>query len=147
MLTSEGNHSMDGEFTDETTIEIGSYGDLMEFSSELRYDAGAKSDNFEWILDLSEVELVLAGQLDSEKDTFRFAFDELSLTTEGETLALNGTYALEPCKKLSLNTKDVTMLEDLDLDDLYDVVMDIADNLEDMMYDLMESIPELEDLM
>jgi len=146
-LTSEGSHTANGEFTDETTIEIGSYGDTMEFTSELRYDANAKSDNFEWILDLSEAELVLAGQLDSEKDTFRFAFEELSLSAEGETLALSGSYALEPCKKLSLNTKDVTMLEDLDLDDLYDVVMDIADNLEDMMYDLIDSIPELEELM
>lgn len=130
-IKSSGNHTMKGgEFTDKTVISYD--GESITFKT--KYDSKAKKDNFSFVMDATEVsnmKFEIEGNLTIGSNSVSMTFDEISLSSYGETLALSGQYILEPVKQVKMPAKQTLTILTMDEDELLDLVWDIQDNIED----------------
>lgn len=149
LVESEGDHTASsGRYTDVTTITVSGGGSAsFELESELEYEPGADSDNFYWSLGCDEFTLVAEGQLTVGKDSLDLTLDNLELESYGESLALEVSYSVGPYEKRETGAGEVLMIADMSQSDLEDLVWDIQSNAEDWIYDLMNEIPALQQLM
>ena len=149
LVESEGDHTADsGRYTDVTTITVSDGGSSFELESELEYEPGADSDNFYWSLQADEFSMVAEGQLTADKDAFSLVLDNLEFQAYGETvLGLELEYSIRPYEKRDTGAPEVLMIADLSSSDLEDLAMDIQGNAESWVYDLMDEIPALQELM
>lgn len=145
VLTSSGDHAAkNGAFTDDTVLEITEYGYTVKISSEFRYAAKEKADNFSWSIDMDGVSIDMEGQLTAKRDAMTLQLDEVELRAYGsKVLVLRVDYAIGPYEK-KVTVKSPVMLADITEDDLMDIVGDIEDNAYEWMEDLMDELPELE---
>ncbi len=147
-VESEGDHTASsGRYTDLTTISYtDSYGSAFTMESELEYDP--KAHDFMWSIQGDGFAMEAEGQLTSSKDAVSLALDNLEFQAYGETmLALEMEYSIRPYEKRETGAAEVTMIGEMSASDLEDLGWEIQDNAQDWVYDLMDKIPALQELM
>lgn len=147
-VESEGDHTASsGRYTDLTTISYtDSYGSAFTMESELEYDP--KAHDFMWSIQGDGFAMEAEGQLTSSKDAVSLALDNLEFQAYGETmLALEMEYSIRPYEKRETGASEVTMIGEMSASDLEDLGWEIQDNAQDWVYDLMDKIPALQELM
>ena len=147
-VKSEGDHTASsGRYTDLTTISYtDSYGSAFTMESELEYDP--KAHDFMWSIQGDGFAMEAEGQLTSSKDAVSLALDNLEFQAYGETmLALEMEYSIRPYEKRETGAAEVTMIGEMSASDLEDLGWEIQDNAQDWVYDLMDKIPALQELM
>lgn len=147
-VESEGDHTASsGRYTDLTTISYtDSYGSAFTMESELEYDP--KAHDFMWSIQGDGFAMEAEGQLTSSKDAVSLALDNLEFQAYGETmLALEIEYSIRPYEKRETGAAEVTMIGEMSASDLEDLGWEIQDNAQDWVYDLMDKIPALQELM
>lgn len=144
-IASTGNHSAsNSQFTDETSITVRDGSDSVKVTSEMTWNAKAKSDNFEWSVKSSGFALKASGNLTASKNSMDLELDKLSVNALGtDYVTLSGSYSVKPYAAPSYSSKSATMLSSMDEDDFEDLYEDILANTRNWMYDLMEEIPEI----
>lgn len=147
-VESEGDHTASsGRYTDLTTISYtDSYGSAFTMESELEYDP--KAHDFMWSIQGDGFAMEAEGQLTSSKDAVSLALDNLEFQAYGETmLGLEMEYSIRPYEKRETGAAEVTMIGEMSASDLEDLGWEIQDNAQDWVYDLMDKIPALQELM
>lgn len=147
-VKSEGDHTASsGRYTDLTTISYtDSYGSAFTMESELEYDP--KAHDFMWSIQGDGFAMEAEGQLTSSKDAVSLALDNLEFQAYGETmLALEMEYSIRPYEKRETGAAEVTMIGEMSASDLEDLGWEIQDNAQNWVYDLMDKIPALQELM
>ena len=147
-VESEGDHTASsGRYTDLTTISYtDSYGSAFTMESELEYDP--KAHDFMWSIQGDGFAMEAEGQLTSSKDAVSLALDNLEFQAYGETmLDLEMEYSIRPYEKRETGAAEVTMIGEMSASDLEDLGWEIQDNAQDWVYDLMDKIPALQELM
>lgn len=147
-VESEGDHTASsGRYTDLTTISYtDSYGSAFTMESELEYDP--KAHDFMWSIQGDGFAMEAEGQLTSSKDAVSLALDNLEFQAYGETmLALEMEYSIRPYEKRETGAAEVNMIGEMSASDLEDLGWEIQDNAQDWVYDLMDKIPALQELM
>lgn len=147
-VESEGDHTASsGRYTDLTTISYtDSYGSAFTMESELEYDP--KAHDFMWSIQGDGFAMEAEGQLTSSKDAVSLALDNLEFQAYGETmLGLEMEYSIRPYEKRETGASEVTMIGEMSASDLEDLGWEIQDNAQDWVYDLMDKIPALQELM
>ena len=147
-VESEGDHTASsGRYTDLTTISYtDSYGSAFTMESELEYDP--KAHDFMWSIQGDGFAMEAEGQLTSSKDAVSLALDNLEFQAYGETmLALEMEYSIRPYEKRETGAAEATMIGEMSASDLEDLGWEIQDNAQDWVYDLMDKIPALQELM
>ncbi len=133
ILSSSGNHAAKGgTFTDETTLQMVSYGYTQEMlSSELSYNTKQRADNFSWDVHADgERILSLEGQLDVGKNSMDLAFDTLEIGNGYASLRFSGSLSVGDYKEAA-KAKKAVMLSDLkDADELMEIGESISENAE-----------------
>ena len=140
IVESTGDHgAKSGVFTDETTVRVGSE----RFTSELRYEPKADKNNFEWEIKMANTaSLTVEGQVTAGKDSLELKLDDVSAKAAGmKVCSLGISCYVGPCKGLTVDAPSLTMLGDMDEEELMELSYDIADNVEDWAYDMMDLIP------
>lgn len=147
-VESEGDHTASsGRYTDLTTISYtDSYGSAFTMESELEYDP--KAHDFMWSIQGDGFAMEAEGQLTSSKDAVSLALDNLEFQAYGETmLGLEMEYSIRPYEKRETGAAEVNMIGEMSASDLEDLGWEIQDNAQDWVYDLMDKIPALQELM
>lgn len=147
-VESEGDHTASsGRYTDLTTISYtDSYGSAFTMESELEYDP--KAHDFMWSIQGDGFAMEAEGQLTSSKDAVSLALDNLEFQAYGETmLGLEMEYSIRPYEKRETGASEVNMIGEMSASDLEDLGWEIQDNAQDWVYDLMDKIPALQELM
>lgn len=150
LVESEGDHTASsGRYTDVTTVTYTRGGSTyFELESELEYEPEANSDNFCWSVRGDGFTVDAKGQLTSSEESLELSLDSLELQTQGQTvLGLEVDYSIRPYEKRETEAARVKMIADLSLGELEDLYEEIQNNAQDWMYDLMDKVPALQDLM
>ncbi len=152
-LTSEGSHTgAGGTYTDETKMTVRSDGERTTvFKSKLSYSPKGKDDNFSWELSLlpgdEDIDLKAKGSLVTSSSTLELALEELEMSDGYNDTTVSLRYSLSPYKAGGAISGKTVMLSDMDEDDLLNLVEDVEDNAYDWVYDMMDEIDDLEDLL
>ena len=86
--------------------------------------------------------LTVEGQVTAGKDSLELKLDDVSVKAAGmKVCSLGISCYVGPCKGLTVDAPSLTMLSDMDEEELMELSYDIADNVEDWAYDMMDLIP------
>lgn len=150
LVESEGDHTASsGRYTDATTISFRSGGSTsVVLESEMEYEPKADSDNFYWGIQGDGFAVIAEGQLTNSSDGLTLSLDNLEFRDNQETmLALEADYSVRPYEKWDSGAGAVKMIADMSSSDLENLGWEIQNNAQNWVYDLMEQIPALQDLM
>ncbi|BAL00634.1 hypothetical protein OBV_34350 [Oscillibacter valericigenes Sjm18-20] len=148
VLESSGNHVIkNGTFTDTTTMWVDGCESEPILKSELEYTPKQSEDNFTWDFSCGEVDIGASGQLNSSKNSLALQMDKLSVGEYGSELCtLELSYAIGPYSKGEFQPEKTVMLSEMRKDDIDGLMMEIEDNAQNWVTNLMDDIPELQDL-
>ena len=144
-VVSTGDHSASGGvYTDETTVTIRDGSDSIKVSSDLSWEPGKDSDNFEWTIKSSGVSVKASGQLTSSKDAMELDLDKLTVSAMGTNyLTLSGRYAMEPYSEPSYASGNATMLASMNDEAILSLAMDGGSKVQTWLENIRTDFPDL----
>ena len=74
------------------------------------------------------------GTMDATSKSVDLQFDNLEVSSGGDSMTLSLNYAVEPCKNFAFSGKDATLLTDMDENDIVEIAELIEESVQEAIY-------------
>ena len=74
------------------------------------------------------------GRMDATSKSVDLQFDNLEVSSGGDSMTLSLNYAVEPCKNFAFSGKDATLLTDMDENDIVEIAELIEESVQEAIY-------------
>lgn len=130
-IQSSGNHEpKDNVFTDTTVL-------IADGSQALRAvtEWNIQDKNFTFDMDFAGDTISAAGTLDATSKSLSAQFDNMTVSSGGDTMTLSLDYTIATCKNFAFTAKDTKILTDMDEDDILEMASTIEENVQNTIYE------------
>lgn len=144
-LSSKGSHMpKDGKFTDTTSLMMNTE---VLFQMVTSLDTTAKSDNFSFLVHVpgsyTDMDFDASGTVTVDSKQLTANLDRVAMTVDGETLSFSADYAFGKGAGPTFSGADAQIVTDMSESEIENLMYDIEDNAQDVLYRFLQSSPEL----